>query len=58
MEYEHAVNLRLQTQRIVTLCTYALPLCGATQVLEVMRRHSCTLDRPDEGWQLLTAPTA
>lgn len=58
MEYEHAVNLRLQTQRIVTLCTYWLPRCGATQLLDVMRRHTCTLDRPDEGWQLLTKPAA
>jgi hypothetical protein len=58
MEYEHEVNLRLRSQRIVTLCTYSLPLCGASHVLDVIRRHSCTLERPDEGWQLLTATPA
>jgi len=24
-------------------------------VFDVMRRHSCTLDKPDEGWQIITA---
>lgn len=22
--------------------------------LDVMQRHSCALERPDEGWQILT----
>jgi hypothetical protein len=24
------------------------------QVLDVARRHSCALDHPDEGWQIVT----
>ena len=55
MEYERLVQHAFQGRRIVTLCTYALHRCGASEVLDVMRRHSCTLDRPDEGWQILTA---
>ena len=54
MEYESLVQRAFHGRRIVTLCTYDLGRCGAAEVLDVMRRHSCTLDRPDHGWQILT----
>lgn len=54
MEYEGLIHRAFQGRRIVTLCTYWLAQCGATEVLDVMHRHSCTLDRPDHGWQILT----
>ena len=55
MAYERLVHEAFNGRRIVTLCTYDLGRCGASEVLDVMRRHSCTLDRPDHGWQILTA---
>ena len=55
MEYEALIDERLRNQRIVTLCTYQLGRCAPSEILDVMQRHSCTLDRPDEGWQILTA---
>jgi hypothetical protein len=55
MEYEALLDVALRGRRIVTLCTYRRPSCGPSDVLDVMRRHNCTLDRPDEGWQMLTA---
>ena len=58
MEYEELVNKAFQGRRIVTLCTYHLESCGAAQVLDVVRRHSGALDRPDEGWQILTGSAA
>jgi hypothetical protein len=54
VEYEALFNQRLMGQRIVTLCTYDLSRCAASGVLDVIRNHNCVLDRPDEGWQLLT----
>ena len=54
MEYEALIDARLRSQRIVTLCTYQLGRCAPSDILDVMQRHSCTLDRPDEGWQILT----
>jgi hypothetical protein len=54
MEYEALVNQALQGRRIVTLCTYRHGSCGAAEVLDVTQRHNCALDRPDEGWQILT----
>lgn len=58
MEYEAHVNTAFQGRRIVTLCTYPMHACGPSEMLEVVHRHTCTLDRPDEGWQILTAHRA
>jgi hypothetical protein len=57
MQYEALLDQAFQGHRIVTLCSYRLGTCDATEVLDVVRRHNCTLDRPDEGWQILTART-
>jgi len=54
LEYEELVNTAFHGRRIVTLCTYWLEQCGSTETLEVLRRHNGALDRPDEGWQILT----
>ena len=54
MDYEQRVDDAFASRRIVTLCSYPVNPRAATDVLEVARRHSCTLERPDEGWQILT----
>jgi len=56
MEYEEVVNRAFAGRRIVTLCTYPATGCGASEVLEVVERHNCALERPDDGWQIVTAP--
>jgi len=52
MAYEAAVDQAFRGRRIVTLCTYRRE--GAAEMFDVIHRHSCALDRPDEGWQILT----
>lgn len=54
MEYEAAIHKALHGRRIVTLCTYHLGRYGAAEVFDVVRRHHCTLEHPDQGWQLIT----
>lgn len=54
MEYEEIVDKAFHARRIVTLCSYRLGECGASEVLDVVHRHRCTLERPDEGWQVIT----
>jgi len=54
MEYEDLLTKAFSGRRIVTLCTYPSERCGASNVLDVVHRHSCTLEHPDEGWQILT----
>lgn len=29
-------------------------MTGASETLEVLHRHTCAVDRPDHGWQVLT----
>ena len=57
MDHEHAITAALHDRRIVSLCSYRLGQCGAAELLDVSRRHHCTLERPDdnEGWQILTS---
>jgi len=54
MDYEQIVHRAFLGRRIVSLCSYHIDRCGPAQVLDVVRRHSCALDRPDEGWQIVT----
>jgi DcmR-like sensory protein len=54
MEYEDLLTKAFSGRRIVTLCTYPSDGCGASNVLDVVHRHSCTLEHADEGWQILT----
>jgi hypothetical protein len=54
MDYEEVVHKAFYGRRIVSLCSYHLQRCGPAHVRDVVRRHSCALDRPDEGWQIVT----
>lgn len=54
MEYEALVDRAFHGTRIVTLCTYRVGASSPSDVLDVLQRHSCALDRPDNGWQILT----
>lgn len=53
MEYEALVDRSFAGRRIVTLCTYPRDI-GAASTLDVLHRHTCALERPDQGWQILT----
>jgi hypothetical protein len=54
MDYEAIVHRAFEGRRIVSLCSYHVHRCSPAQILDVGRRHSCTLDHPDEGWQIVT----
>ena len=53
MDYEEVVHRAFQGRRIVSLCSYDLRRCKALEVAAVMHRHSCVIERPDEGWQIM-----
>jgi len=55
MDYEEVVHRAFHGRRIVSLCSYDARRVPASEVLDVMRRHSCALDRPDEGWQVVNS---
>ena len=53
MDYGHAVTEAFQERRIVALGSFNLHQCQATDVLDIIRVHHFTLDRPDDHWQVL-----
>jgi hypothetical protein len=53
MDYEQHADQVFATRRIIALCSYHANPRAAADVLDVVRRHSCTLHRPDEGWQVI-----
>jgi hypothetical protein len=52
MDYEEVVHRAFHGRRIVSLCSYHRQRCSAADMADVVRRHSCALNRPDEGWQI------
>jgi hypothetical protein len=54
MDYEETVHRAFEGRRIVSLCSYHVGRCSPTQIRDIARRHSCALDKPDEGWQIIT----
>ena len=56
MDYEEVVHRAFQGRRIISLCTYHRERCEPEHVPDVIRRHSCALERPDAGWRIRTGP--
>jgi DNA-binding CsgD family transcriptional regulator len=51
LEYEAALNDALRNRRMIVLCTYALAMCGAGDMLDVARTHQLALARRSGAWQ-------
>ena len=54
MDYEEAVHKAFHGRRIISLCSYHVRRCGPGEIYDVMRRHSCVLNQPDAGWEIVT----
>jgi hypothetical protein len=54
MRYERRLNDAFASRRIVTLCSYRLGQCAATDLLDVARNHHCMLDQSERDWQVVT----
>jgi hypothetical protein len=54
MRYEGSVNRAFANRRIVTLCSYRLGQCTASDLLDVARSHHCMLDPSERDWQVVT----
>lgn len=52
MDYEEVVHRAFHGRRIISLCSYHARRVSPAERLEVVRRHSCAIDQPDEGWQV------
>ena len=53
MDYERALDVALEGQRILTLCSYCMAERAADSVLEVMCAHGSSLTKHGGHWDLL-----
>src|SRR6202162_6055620 len=52
-EYEESLNQAVANQRLAILCTYPLALCGAGEILDVVRTHQFAVTRRRGGWGIM-----
>src|SRR5216684_3538263 len=52
-DYEDGLNEVIGNRRLAVLCTYPLEMCGAPQILDVVRTHQFVLARRHGNWDVL-----
>lgn len=52
-EYEAAIDEVIGKHNMMALCTYELGLCGASEIIDVVRNHQWALIKRDGQWQIL-----
>src|SRR2546428_4964413 len=52
-DYEEGLNEVIGNQRLAVLCTYPLAVCGAPQILDVVRTHQFVLARRYGSWDVV-----
>jgi len=52
-EYEESLNLAVANQRLAVLCTYPLAVCGAVEILDVVRTHQFALAKRHGEWDVI-----
>ncbi len=53
VDYEAMINAVIGKHRIIALCTYCLPKCSGTDVMDVVRNHVGTLIKQGEKWVMV-----
>src|SRR5712675_2663130 len=52
-EYEESLNQAVSNQRLAVLCTYPLALCGAAEILDVVRTHQFAVTKRRGTWDVI-----
>ncbi|MCU1253979.1 MAG: hypothetical protein JWM83_278 [Candidatus Angelobacter sp.] len=52
-EYEESLNHAVANQRLSVLCTYPLAICGATEILDVVRTHQFAVTKRRGAWDII-----
>jgi PAS domain S-box-containing protein len=53
VDYEREVNDVIGKYRMITLCTYSLEKCGASEVIDVVRNHQFAVVKKEGKWELI-----
>ncbi len=55
-EYEKQLNESIVNLRMMCLCSYPMPTCGAAEVLDVARTHQFAVARRNGIWEVVETP--
>jgi len=53
LTYEQAVHQAIETQRVISLCTYPAVICSAKDMIETFASHHAILTNQGDTWQCL-----
>jgi hypothetical protein len=53
LNYEHTVNRSIETQRVISLCTYPVDICSTKNMLGTFSSHHAMLVSQGNEWQCL-----
>ena len=51
--YEEEVDDIITGCRMIALCTYPLDICGAREILDVVKHHHCAVAKREGSWELI-----
>jgi len=51
--YEEAVNAVVGNYQMIAMCSYALEMCGAREIIDVVANHQFALIKYQGGWNLI-----
>jgi PAS domain S-box-containing protein len=54
-DYEAAVNSVIGKHQMMALCTYSLELCGASEIMDVIKNHEFALIKRQGQWELIAS---
>src|SRR6266850_3784810 len=52
-DYEESLNEAIANQRLAVLCTYPIEVCGAGEVLDVVRTHQFAIAKRRGDWDMI-----
>lgn len=53
LDYEHIVNRAIETQRVISLCTYPVDICNSKNMLSTLASHHAMLLSHGDEWKCL-----
>ena len=52
-DYEAAINTVIGQHHLMALCTYSLELCGASEIMDVIKNHEFALMKRQGQWEIV-----
>ncbi len=54
--YEEEINKVISKYNVLSICTYSLDKCGASEIIDVVNNHQFALIRQEDKWEFIESP--